>query len=276
MKRFLLIPSCALLALSALTSCQKEDKTVTELAQELTGELQQISDYKTAEALAPRVEVLNKRLQDAGVRVFALQATSLQRGADDSEGSEGASYAEALGRLAAEVARVQVSAPTGAEGEIDRDKLVLAVGAANGAGDSSPASQRKAAGSKYYKTPTDAAETPGAFAEFYGSARLKEALDYTADPAAVSMFQMDDDVPQVPAAGAVAEEEDDAAAADEDATADTATDTATDTAEDTPATDTDSSTSSDDAIPSLDIDDDSSSSDDDDSSSDDLDIDLGL
>ncbi len=272
MKRFLLIPSCALLALGVFTSCQKEDKTVTELAQDLTSELQQISDYKTAESLAPRVEVLNKRLQDAGVRVFALQATSLQRGADDSEGSEGASYAEALGKLAAEVARVQVSAPTSAEGEIDRDKLVLAVGAANGAGDTASAAQRKAAGMKYYKVPSEAAETPGNFAEFYGSARLKAALDYVADPAAVSMFQMDDDVPQLPAAGAIPEDEDTADAAEPEAVAD-----------DTAAAETDSSSSSEptpspaaDDSPSLDIDDDSSSSDDDDSSSDDLDIDLGI
>ena len=77
MKRFLLIPSLAFLAVSTLTSCQKEEKTALELTQELTAELQKISDYRTAEAAAPRVEVLNKRMQNAGVRAFAANDPAL-------------------------------------------------------------------------------------------------------------------------------------------------------------------------------------------------------
>lgn len=294
MKRFLLIPSCALFALSVLASCQKEEKTVTELAQELTNELQQISDYKTAEAHAPGVEVLNKRLQNAGVRVFALQATSLQRGADETEGGEGVSYAEALSKLAAEVARVQAGTPGTVDGSIDRDKLVLAVGAANGAGDSAPASKRKAAGLKYYQNASDASETPGPISEFYGSARLREALDYTAEPDSVSMFQFDEDVQEVPTAAPVVEDEEDGSSeetpSEDDAVSDDSTGGATpgpapsdassasdaddiSLDDETPSDDStssDTATSDDDVLPSLDSDDSSSS--DEDSGSDDLDL----
>jgi len=255
MKRFLLIPSCALLALVSLASCQKEEKSVVELAQALTDELQQISDYGTAESLAPRVEVLNKRLQDAGVRVFALSETALLRGADETEGSEGATYSEALGKLAAEVARVQASAPT-TSGEIDREKLILAVGAANGAGVSSPASQRKSTGEKYYKNPSDSSDTPGTIAPFYGSEKLQAALNYTADAATASQYGFDDEVAPVPAAAPVPEEEA-AAAGDSEAPAE---DSASD---DKPAPSEDS-----DSEPAP-------ASGDDDSSADDLSTDLG-
>ena len=211
MKRFLLIPSFAFLALSTLTSCQKEEKSALELTRELTAELQKVTDYRTAEAAAARVEVLNKRMQDASVRPFALNETALTRSAaDDSEGSEGSAYAEALGQLAAEIGRVQASTPVAtADGDIDRDKLVLAVGAANGSSVSAPAAERKKAGLTYLHDTTGTHETPGNFAEFYGSDKLREALGYKADPAAVGMmkFDSDADVPALPAPTEVAEEE---------------------------------------------------------------------
>ncbi len=223
MKRFLLIPSFAFAALSTLTSCQKEEMTALELTRELTSELQKVTDYRTAEAAAPRVAVLNKRMQNASVRPFALNETALTRSAAaDAEGSEGAAYAEALAQLAAEIGRVQASTPVAtADGDIDRDKLVLAVGAANGSEVSAPAAERKKAGLTYIHDTTGTHTTPGNFAEFYGSEKLREALDYKADAAAVPMTKMDgeEDVPAIPAAAELPEEEEtpaDDAAADEE------------------------------------------------------------
>lgn len=275
MKRFLLIPSYALLALGILASCQKEEKTVTELAQELTGTLQKITDYKSAEANAPRVEVLNKRLQDAGVRVFALNDTALLRAAGSTEGSEGAEYVECLEKLATEIARVQAALPGTTEGGVEEEKLVMAVGAAHGAGDASPAAARREKGVEFYQNPVESAKEPGNFSEFYGSSRLKEALSYTADPASVGLFQMDDEVEAVPEAAAVSDDEPEAsdapAAADEPAATDDSSEGVVPSAVEEPADASEepaSTTTLDDELPSLDLDGDSSSSDGDSSSSD--------
>ncbi|MDO5473148.1 MAG: hypothetical protein Q4F35_07420 [Akkermansia sp.] len=210
MKRFLLIPSFAFLAMSVLTSCQKEEKTALELTQELTSELQKVTDFRTAEAAAPRVEAINKRMQNAGARPFALNETALTRSAVDSEGSEGAAYGEALAQLAAEIGRIQASAPVGSgDGEIDRDKLILAVGAANGAGAQASAADRKKAGTTYIQDSTGTHDTPGNFPEYYGSDALRNALSYRVTPDSIPMTKMDDDsdVPAIPAAVAVPDEE---------------------------------------------------------------------
>ncbi len=209
MKRFLLIPSLAFLAMSTLTSCQKEEKTALELTRELTAELQKVTDYRTAEAAAPRVEVLNKRMQNAGVRAFALNDPALTRSMVDAEGSEGAAYAEALANLAAEIGRLQASAPMGSDGEIDRTKLLLAVGAVNGSTPEAAAGERQKAGLAYIKDTTSTHETPGNFPEYYGSDKLREALEYKADPGSVSMTKMDsdEDVPAIPAPVEMPEED---------------------------------------------------------------------
>jgi len=271
MKRFLLIPSCALLALGALSSCQKEEKSALELTQDLTAELQKVVDYKTAEAAAPRVEVLNKRFQDASVRVLAANDTALVRSAGES-GHEGDAYAEALSRLAREIGRVRASVPVAtSDGDVDRDKLVLAVGAANGAGDDAPAALRREKGLSYIHEESTGRETPGSFSEFYGSTKLREALEYNANPAEVSSFRFDsdEDVPAVPAAASVPEEEDetatDAASADSSSADSSSTEepsapaaeeeTPAPSATETPATDSDD----DDTLPSVDLDDDTSS-----------------
>ncbi|MBR5887896.1 MAG: hypothetical protein IKZ07_06775 [Akkermansia sp.] len=239
MKRFLLIPSLAFLAMSTLTSCQKEEKSALELTQELTAELQKVTDYRSAEAVAPRVEVLNKRMQNAGVRAFALNDPALTRSMVDAEGSEGAAYAEALAQLAAEIGRIQASAPMGDNGEIDRTKLLLEVGAANGASASAPAAERQKAGMAYIKDTTSTHETPGNLPEYYGSSKLKEALAYKADPASVPLTKMDsdEDVPAIPAPVDVPEE--DVPAADEEPAADDSSDEepAADDGGDEPSTD---------------------------------------
>ncbi len=209
MKRFLLIPSFAFLALTSLTSCQKEEKTALELTRELTEELQKVTDYRTAEAAAPRVAVLQQRMQNAGVRPFALNETALTRSMTDSDGSEGTEYAEALINLAAEVGRIQASMPVGDDGEVSRERLILAVGAANGVGDSGPAAERQKTGMAYIRDASTSHETPGNFAEFYGSSKLREALAYRAEASSVPFAKMDsdEDVPAIPEPAEVPAEE---------------------------------------------------------------------
>lgn len=271
MKRLLLIPSCAILALSTLTSCQKEEKTALELSQELTAELQKVVSYKTAEAAAPRVEALNKRFQNAGARVFAVGGSALSRSAGEA-GHEGDAYAESLAKLAREVGRIRASVPVAtADGEVDRDRLVLAVGAANGAGDAASAAERKEKGVAYMHGETETSETPGNFAEYYGSAKLKEALEFTVEPGKAT-----DEVVEIPEPVTVEEEEipadapaaeeastdepaaDDTASSDEESTEEPA---ATEESTEEPAADdSDSEDSGSSELPSLDLDSDTSSS----------------
>ena len=282
MKRSLFVASCVLLVSGLLSSCQKEDKSVVDLANELTAELQQITDLPTANAHAARVGVLNKRLQDASTRVLALNDTSLKRGADSNADHQGASYTTALKELAREVGRVRASFPCAtADGGVDKDKLMVAIGAIMGVQGS--AAEQKAAGERYLKDHGSANETPGHFPEYYGSESLKEALSYRSSVVAVNSFKFDTDadVPALPAVEPVAEDAapaatSDAASADDDddstsaADDDDSTSAADDEEEDSTAAS--SSSSSDD-------DEDSSSDDEDDSSSDDeeesdMDIDI--
>lgn len=226
MKRSLFVASCVLLVSGLLTSCQKEDKSIVELTQELTSELQKITDLASANSLADRVAVLNKRQQDASVRVLALNATALSRGADNDD-HEGASYAAALKDLAREIGRVRASYPaTSSGGSVDRDRLLVAIGAANGEED--PA-KRKEAGLRYMQDQSSGHETPGNFPEYYGSAKLRDALAYRASVTDVSSFKFDSngDVPAVPAASEVKEEPAAASSAVAEDEADTPTTTPT-------------------------------------------------
>lgn len=272
MKRLLLIPSCALMALSTLTSCQKEDKTALELSQELTAELQKVVSYKTAEAAAPRVEALNKRFQNAGARVFAVGGSALSRSAGNS-GHEGDAYAESLAKLAREVGRIRASMPVAtADGEVDRDRLVLAVGAANGSSDDAPAVERKQKGVAYMQGETETSETPGNFAEYYGSAKLKEALEFMVapgnatnevveipEPVTVEEEEIPADVPaEEPAASEEPATDEEPAATEEESTEEPAS---TEDAGEEPAAD-DSASSDDGELPSLDLDADTSAGED--------------
>lgn len=208
MKRFLSIPACALLALGALTSCQKEDQTALKLAEELTAELQKVTDYNSAEAVAPRVAAINKRFQNAGVRVFSVGGNALV-------GSDADAYAEAVCRLAREMGRVRSGKPmTDVEsGEVDDVRLVRAVGVASGATMDTPAAEQLKQGQKVIYNDSDAnANTPPALPEYYGSKALTEALAYVADPAEFGATRMDsdEDVPAIPEAVEIEESDDSA------------------------------------------------------------------
>lgn len=260
------------MALSTLTSCQKEDKTALELSQELTAELQKVVSYKTAEAAAPRVEALNKRFQNAGARVFAIGGSALSRSAGNS-GHEGDAYAESLAKLAREVGRIRASMPVAtADGEVDRDRLVLAVGAANGSSDDAPAVERKQKGVAYMQGETETSETPGNFAEYYGSAKLKEALEFMVapgnatnevveipEPVTVEEEEIPADVPaEEPAASEEPATDEEPAATEEESTEEPAS---TEDAGEEPAAD-DSASSDDGELPSLDLDADTSAGED--------------
>ncbi len=228
MKRFLLIPSCALMALGLLSSCQKEEMSALELTQELTKELQTVTDYKSAEAAAPRVEVLNKRLMDATARTVTLNENALQRSNKNGNCSE---YAEANVALAREIGRVRASIPVLThDGDVDREQLVLATGVASGVAVTSPASARKAAGDKYMEHYLNKDhENPPTFDPYYGSTKLGEALAYEADlaNAPIMKFDGDEDVPAIPERAAVADDAEEETPAEEPAADETPADEAT-------------------------------------------------
>ena len=195
MKHFLFIPSCALMALGMLTSCQKEEKSAQQLAEELTAELQKVVDYKTAEAYAPRVEALNKRFQNASVRVFSADSNALA-----SSSANG--YADAVCRLVREMGRVQASKPvTSHDGEVEDISLVRAVGVGSGVAQDATARDQFAKGQLYtYESTTETNNNPPAFAEYYGSSKMAAALAYVATSADNGAFKFasDEDVPAVP------------------------------------------------------------------------------
>lgn len=204
MKRFLFIPTCALVALGALTSCQKEDKTAAELAEELTAELQKVTSYKTAEAAAPRVDALNKRYQNASVRVFSMGGNALVN-------SDAAAYSDATCRLARQIGRVRASKPVSEhDGEIVDSLLVRTVGTNSGAAADATPQEQVEAGAKYiYNAEDQNANNPPNFAECYGSAKLKAALDYVAAPSDFPMTRFDkaEDCPEIPESASVEAEE---------------------------------------------------------------------
>ncbi len=197
MKRFLLLPSCALLAFGMFTSCQKEEKSAHQLAEELTAELQKVTDYATAEAVAPRVEALNKRYQNASVRVFSGDANALAA-------SDANAYSDAVCRLVREMGRVQASKPvTESDGEVDDASLVCAVGVGAGvAADASTQDQFNKGQLYTYNSESESNNNPPAFAEYYGSAKLASALAYVATTEDNGAFKMasEEDVPAIPEA----------------------------------------------------------------------------
>ena len=197
MKRFLLIPSCALLAFGMLTSCQKEEKSAQQLADELTAELQKVTDYKTAEAVAPRVEALNKRFQNASVRVFSGDNNALAA-------SQPGAYSDSVCRLVREIGRVQASKPvTASDGEVDDASLVAAVGVGAGAPVTSSTQDQFAKGQIYiYNGESESNNNPPAFADYYGSEKLAAALSYvaTTEDNGAFKFAAPEDVPAIPEA----------------------------------------------------------------------------
>lgn len=197
MKRFLLLPSCALLAFGMLTSCQKEEKSAHQLAEELTAELQKVTDYATAEAVAPRVEALNKRYQNASVRVFSGDANALAA-------SDANAYSDAVCRLVREMGRVQASKPvTESDGEVDDASLVCAVGVGAGVAADASTQEQFNKGQLYtYNSETESNNNPPAFVEYYGSAKLASALSYVAstEDNGAFKFATEEDVPAIPEA----------------------------------------------------------------------------
>ncbi len=219
MKRFLLTPVCALLTLVSFTSCQKEDMNATDLARELTSELQKVTDYKSAQAAVPRVEAINKRYQDASVRLFALNDTALLKAAENSD-----QYVDSVLLLVKEIGRVRGSKPvTDYAGDIDRDEILMSIGQ-NQASERHGLSDADSltSGTAYMKNDENKAhETPGTIDEYYGSTDLGEAIEYIASPTKFGIAAMDSDAPAaIPAAGADMEDEeiteDEEAPADEE------------------------------------------------------------
>ncbi len=216
MKHFLFTPVCAIVALVSLNSCQNEDKSATELTTELTAELQKVVSYETAQIAAPRVEVLNKRFQDALVRVFAANGTPLLASA-----ARPSDLAEALGYLGKEMGRVKSSKPTADYASpIDRETLLVAIGRNQSDKPALDAAKSLEVGEEYFKKDDDkSSETPGNLAEYYGSDALGSALSYTADTG-VGLFAFGEELVEVPEEVALVESSDDAVSSDEESSDD--------------------------------------------------------
>ncbi len=227
MKRFLFTPVCALFAMVSFTSCQKEDMNATDLARELTTELQKVVDYKTAQAAAPRVKVINQRYQDASVRLFALNETPLLQAAASTD-----QYVDAVQLLYKEVGRIRGSKPvTDYAGDVEGDQILMAIGQNRAAEPHSlPDADSLAAGQAYMKNDDNKShETPGEVAEYYGSGDLQEALAYIAEPGKYPITHNDSEAPTpIPAPGGADEMMDEEEAGDEEPADDESADDSSD------------------------------------------------
>ena len=222
MKQFLLIPTSALVAAVALTSCQKEELSCTQLATELTTLLQNVTDFDTAEAAAPRAEALMKRLVAAMGRPAGLGGSALHSSSLD----EGKALQDALDKLSEQLARIYSSYPSlTSDGEIDTERLKRAVGAAGATKRAEAAAELKkgeAYIAKYMKKNVsfdkDANNGVNGFAPCFGSTKLKDALDFREDPeTSIWKFDGEADVIATPEYVAPAEGEAAAAPAEGDA-----------------------------------------------------------
>ena len=235
MKQIFLIPTSALVAVCALSSCQKEEMSCTEIVNELTAVLQKVTAYDSAEAAAPRVEALMKRWQRSARRSFALNSTALLRSVSATPGSPEKEYVEALEALSDQVARVMASYPVVAyDGEIDEERLKRAVGVKGAVKRADAAAEVKkgeAYIAKYSPKNTnfdgDANNTVCSFEPCYGSVNLKNALDLSETPV-TGMMEFDGDEAVI----ATPEYEEPAGGAEPAADAATEGDAATDAPED--------------------------------------------
>jgi len=150
------------------------------------------------------VEALNKRYQNASVRVFSMGGNALVN-------SDAAAYSDATCRLARQIGRVRASKPVSEyDGEVVDSLLVRTVGANSGAAADATPQEQVEAGAKYiYNAEDQNANNPPNFAECYGSAKLKAALDYVASPAEFPMTRFDkaEDCPEIPESASVEAEE---------------------------------------------------------------------
>lgn len=273
-----------MLAMGLFTSCQKETESAQQLAEELTAELQKVTDYRTAEAAAPRVKVLNQRFQNASTQVLSLNFNPLAESVKPEEEGGVAPYVETITKLAKEIGRVRASKPvTTHDGEIDDTRLLQTVGANAGAGADAGAAATLKKGNEYMKNPTSRENNnPPGFAECYGSDAMVDALSYTAAvEERAAYWDSEESVPAVPAEVAPAEEDEPTLEDTDSGSSDDSGSSSDDSS--TPASSDDADTTPD--IPTTTDDDDSGSSDDsgsddtssdDDSGSDDGDVDVDI
>ena len=202
-----------MLAMGLFTSCQKETESAQQLAEDLTAELQKVTDYTSAEAAAPRVKVLNKRFQDASAQVLSLNYNPLADSVKPLEEGGPADYVAAVTTLAKEIGRVRASKPvTSSDGDIDDTRLLQTVGANAGVGADGKPSETLKKGNEYMKNPTSRQNNnPPAFAECYGSEAMVAALSYVADVEERGAYWDSEELVEVPAEQAPAAAEDDAA-----------------------------------------------------------------
>ena len=264
MKQFLLISTSALVASVALTSCQQEEQSCTQIAKELTELLKNVTDHDSAKAAAPRAAALMKRLVNALGRPVDISGSSLHASSLD----EGAELKKALEDLTEQIARVYVSYPsTSADGEIDRDRLIRAVGV-HGVIKRAEAGAELKKGEAYlaeYKPKGNFSDDPNnsvpSFERCFGCKELEEALDVKvfkdAKPVE-SMFKIDGEADAVatpeyvePAAAPEAAKSE--GEGEDDAAESTDEDTAEESTEDTTSEETSEETTEEDSGSDFDV-----------------------
>lgn len=266
MKQFLLISTSALVASVALTSCQQEEQSCTQIAKELTELLKNVTDHDSAKAAAPRAAALMKRLVNALGRPVDISGSSLHASSLD----EGAELKKALEDLTEQIARVYVSYPsTSADGAIDRDRLVRAVGV-HGVIKRAEAAKELEKGEAYltqYKPKGNFSDDPNnsvpAFERCFGCKELEEALDVKVFKDAKpeeSMFKIDGEADAVatpeyvePAAAPADEAAKSEGEGEGDAAESTDEDTAEESTEDTTSEETTEETTAEDSGSDFDV-----------------------
>ncbi len=142
MKHLLLFPAIALASLVTLNSCTpeeeagmrvttKEEQSATDLLNQLSDVLDKVTDYKSAEAAAPKARELATKINRAKTTYAALNKTALARSYDsDNKGGETDAYVDATKRLVTEVGRVRSSIPALVtdRNTVNDDELIVALG----------------------------------------------------------------------------------------------------------------------------------------------------
>lgn len=198
MKHLLLFPAIAMAALVTLNSCTpeeeagmrvttKEEQSATDLLNQLSDVLDKVTDYKSAEAAAPKARELATKINRAKTTYAALNKTALARSYDsDNKGGETDAYVDATKRLVKEVGRVRSGIPTLVtdRNAVNDEELIVALGYGEENNNfNASRDEIRAAGLKYLQNDADDTrddKTPAFMGSYYRSPRMTEALDILA------------------------------------------------------------------------------------------------
>lgn len=194
MKHLLLFPAIAMASLVTLNSCTpeeeagmrvttNEEQSATDLLNQLSDVLDKVTDYKSAEAAAPKARELATKINRAKTTYAALNKTALARSYDsDNKGGETDAYVDATKRLVKEVGRVRSGIPTLVtdRNTVNDEELIIALGYGEENNNFNASREEiREAGFKYLQNDADDTrddKTPAFMGSYYRSPRMTEAL----------------------------------------------------------------------------------------------------